>query len=199
MDIRTIISRIHSLPESSLEKLEESLTRVDRPKGFRLTETGKVESNVFFLSEGIARAYLPVDGKEVTFWIGAEGSTLMSMKSFVNGKAPKPDDLTGYEAVALENIAGSGYGKVRVKYNGLNYRFDAISVYHTDIESGEKVDIVTGEDELLFVQKKDEIYKVLDEEKTPVTKAETDITPEPKRKNDSFVSSEEINNNRKEE
>ncbi len=96
-------------------------------------------------------------------------------------------------------IAGSGYGKVRVKYNGLNYRFDAISVYHTDIESGEKVDIVTGEDELLFVQKKDEIYKVLDEEKTPATKAETDITPEPKRKNDSFVSSEEINNNRKEE
>ena len=115
------------------------------------------------------------------------------------GKAPKPDDLTGYEAVALENIAGSGYGKVRVKYNALNYRFDAISVYHTDIESGEKVDIVTGEDELLFVQKKDEIYKVLDEEKTPATKAETDITPEPERKNDSFVSSEEINNNRKEE
>lgn len=61
-----------------------------------------------------------------------------AVKSFVNGKAPKPDDLTGYEAVALENIAGSGYGKVRVKYNGLNYRFDAISVYHTDIESGRK-------------------------------------------------------------
>ena len=85
MDIRTIISRIHSLPESSLEKLEESLTRVDRPKGFRLTETGKVESNVFFLSE---------DGKEVTFWIGAEGSTLMSMKSFVN-------DEKGYETIEL--------------------------------------------------------------------------------------------------
>lgn len=43
---------------------------------------------------------------------------------------------------------------------------------------------------MLFVQKKDEIYKVLDEEKTPATKAETDITPEPERKNDSFVSSE---------
>lgn len=94
-----------------------------------------------------------------------------AVKSFVNGKAPKPDDLTGYEAVALENIAGSGYGKVRVKYNGLNYRFDAISVYHTDIESGEKVDIVTGEDELLFVQKKDEIYKVLDEEKNACNKS----------------------------
>ena len=77
-----------------MEKLEESLTRVDRPKGFRLTETGKVESNVCFLSEGIARAYLPVDGKEVTFWIGAEGSTLMSMKSFVN-------DEKGYETIEL--------------------------------------------------------------------------------------------------
>ena len=77
-----------------MEKLEESLTRVDRPKGFRLTETGKVESNVFFLSEGIARVYLPVDGKEVTFWIGAEGSTLMSMKSFVN-------DEKGYETIEL--------------------------------------------------------------------------------------------------
>lgn len=110
-----------------------------------------------------------------------------AVKRFVNGKAPKPDDLTGYEAVALENIGGNGYGKVRVKYEGISYRFDAISVYHTDIESGEKVDIVTGEDELLFVQKKDEIYKVLYEEKTPVTKSEGDNPSAPKRQNDSFV------------
>lgn len=124
-----------------------------------------------------------------------------AVKSFVNGKAPKPDDLTGYEAVALENIAGSGYGKVRVKYNGLNYRFDAISVYHTDIESGEKVDMVTGEDELLFVQKKDEIYKVFVEEKEPVNKAENDKHTEPKRQNDSFVRKKkaETNENQKEE
>ena len=122
-----------------------------------------------------------------------------AVKRFVNGKAPKPDDLTGYEATALENISGNGYGKVRVKYEGRSYRFDAVPVYHTDIEAGEKVDIITGEDELLFVQKKDEIYKVLDEEKTPLIKAEADITPEPKRKNDSFVSSKEINNDRKEE
>ena len=42
-----------------------------------------------------------------------------AVKSFVNGKAPKPDDLTGYEAVALENIAGAAT-EVQVKYNGLN-------------------------------------------------------------------------------
>lgn len=111
----------------------------------------------------------------------------LAVKRFVNGKAPKPDDLTGYEATALENIGGNGYGKVRVKYEGISYRFDAISVYHTDIEAGEKVDVVTGEDELLFVQKKDEIYKILDEEQTPATKSESDKTPSPKRQNDSFV------------
>lgn len=110
-----------------------------------------------------------------------------AVKRFVNGKAPKPDDLTGYEATALEKIGGNGYGKVRVKYEGISYRFDAISVYHTNIEAGEKVDVVTGEDELLFVQKKDEIYKILDEEQTPATKSESDKTPAPKRQNDSFV------------
>lgn len=110
-----------------------------------------------------------------------------AVKRFVNGRAPKPDGLTGYEAVALENISGNGYGKVRVKYEGISYRFDAISVYHTDIEAGEKVDIITGEDELLFIQKKDEIYKILDEEQTPATKSESDDPPAPKRQNDSFI------------
>ena len=114
-------------------------------------------------------------------------------KRFINGKAPKPDELTGYEATALENISGNGYGKVKVKCEGISYRFDAISVYHTDIEAGEKVDVITGEDELLFVQKKDEIYKVLDEEKTPVTKSESDDPPAPKRQNDSFVRTEKAN------
>ena len=124
-----------------------------------------------------------------------------AVKRFVNGKAPKPDDLTGYEATALENIGGNGYGKVKVKYEGISYRFDAISVYHTDIESGEKVDVVTGEDELLFVQKKDEIYKVFDEEIEPATKAESDKHTEPKRQNDSFVRKKkaETNENQKEE
>ena len=124
-----------------------------------------------------------------------------AVKRFVNGKAPKPDDLTGYEATALENIGGNGYGKVKVKYEGISYRFDAISVYHTDIESGEKVDVVTGEDELLFVQKKDEIYKVFDEEKEPENKAESDKHTEPKRQNDSFVRKKkaETNENQKEE
>ena len=112
-------------------------------------------------------------------------------KRFVNGKAPSPDDLTGYEAVALSDIDGDGYGKVIVRYNGRSYRFDAISVYHTDIKSGEKLDIVTGEDLLLFVQKKDEIYKVLEQpEESEVKEAKNEEAPAPKRENDRFERSD---------
>lgn len=94
MEIRTIIDHIYPLPQASWERFAGCLSRVSRPKGTLLIETGKVERNVFFLSEGIARAFYPVDGKEVTFWIGAEGSTLMSMKSFV-------DNERGYETIEL--------------------------------------------------------------------------------------------------
>lgn len=112
-------------------------------------------------------------------------------KRFINGKAPSPDDLTGYEAVALSDIYGDGYGKVKVRYNGRSYRFDAISVYHTDIKSGEKLDIVTGEDLLLFVQKKDEIYKVLEEPEVPEAKeTKKEEAPAPKRENDRFERSD---------
>lgn len=112
-------------------------------------------------------------------------------KRFINGKAPSPDDLTGYEAVALSDIDGDGYGKVKVRYNGRSYRFDAISIYHTDIKCGEKLDIVTGEDLLLFVQKKDEIYKVLEQPEEPeVKETEKEEAPAPKRENDRFERSD---------
>lgn len=94
MDIRTIISRIHPLPDPSWARLEGCLSEIRRPKGTQVIATGKVERSVFFLAQGIARAYFPVDGKEVTFWIGAEGSTLFSMKSLVAGEK-------GYETIEL--------------------------------------------------------------------------------------------------
>lgn len=112
-------------------------------------------------------------------------------KRFINGKAPSPDDLSGQEAIAVDDIDGDGYGKVKVRYNGRSYRFDAISVYHTDIKSGEKLDIVTGEDLLLFVQKKDEIYKVLEEpEVLEAKETKKEEAPAPKRENDRFERSD---------
>ena len=77
MDIHEIINRIYRMPEASADKVVKHLSKVTYPKGYHILEAGKTETNIFFIEKGIARAYIPVDGKEVTFWIGKEGSTIV--------------------------------------------------------------------------------------------------------------------------
>lgn len=79
------------------------------------------------------------------------------------GRAPSPDALTGFDAICLEDIKGDEYGRVKFTYNDRTYTRNCISAYHTDLKKNETVTIITGEDDLLFVQKKDEIYGVLNE------------------------------------
>ncbi len=82
------------MPETSADKLISCMSVVEYPKGFRILEAGKVETSVFFIGQGIARAYIPIDGREVTFWIGGEGTALVSLRSYVS-------DEYGYETVEL--------------------------------------------------------------------------------------------------
>ena len=94
MTIREIINRIYPIPETSLEKMEKCLSKETYPKGYKVLEAGKIETNIFFLETGIARVYISIDGKEITFWIGKEGDTIVSLKSYVN-------NLQGYETIEL--------------------------------------------------------------------------------------------------
>ena len=94
MDIREIIDLIYRMPESSAVRLAACMSSLSRPRGYCVLEAGRVEPNLFFIGRGIARACISADGKKVTFWIGAEGSALVSLKSYV-------DDEPGYETVEL--------------------------------------------------------------------------------------------------
>ena len=94
MDIKEIINQRYAMPDASLDRLRQCLTEVSYPKGFRVLESGKVEKNIFFIKQGIVRAYTSVDGKEITFWVGKEGATLVSMKGYVNNEP-------GYETMEL--------------------------------------------------------------------------------------------------
>lgn len=94
MDIKQIINLRYAMPDASLDRLRQCLSEVSYPKGFRVLESGKVEKNIFFIKKGIVRAYTSVGGKEITFWIGKEGATLVSMKGYVN-------DEPGYETMEL--------------------------------------------------------------------------------------------------
>lgn len=82
------------MPKASMELLSAYLSEVTYPKGYCLLEAEKTETNVYFLQKGIARAYAPVNGKEVTFWFGSEGATILSLKSYVCNKP-------GYETIEL--------------------------------------------------------------------------------------------------
>ena len=64
------------------------------PKGHILIREGKVERSLFFLEKGVARAYLTNDDRDVTFWFGAEGDVLLSLKSYFSNEP-------GYESIEL--------------------------------------------------------------------------------------------------
>ena len=105
MDIKEIINLRYAMPDASLDKLRQCLTEVSYPKGFRVLESGKVEKDIFFIKKGIVRAYTSVDGKDITFWVGKEGATLVSMKGYVN-------DEPGYETMELmEDLHIANWGR----------------------------------------------------------------------------------------
>lgn len=94
MELYDIINKIYAMPDESLKKLAECLTMIKRPKGYHVLEAEKTDTNIYLIGEGIARAYIPIDGKEITFWIGKEGASLFSLKSYVNNEC-------GYETIEL--------------------------------------------------------------------------------------------------
>ncbi len=94
MEIKDIINRRHVLPEDSLALLRRSMELVHYPKGHHVLEIGKIERDVYFISKGIVRAFTLVDGKEVTFWVGKEGATIVSMMGYVRNEP-------GYETMEL--------------------------------------------------------------------------------------------------
>lgn len=118
MDIKEIINQRYAMPDASLDRLQQCLTEVSYPKGFRVLECGKVEKDIFFIKQGIVRAYTSVDGKEITFWVGKEGATLVSMKGYVN-------DEPGYETMELmeDSVLYVLKGKIeRVVFGRLAHR-----------------------------------------------------------------------------
>lgn len=94
MNIDQILDNIYKLPEASKLMLKNSIEEVSFPKGHILLRTDKVERNIFFIKQGVVRAYAHTADNEITFWFGKEGDTVISMRSYVSNEK-------GYEEVAL--------------------------------------------------------------------------------------------------
>jgi CRP-like cAMP-binding protein len=94
MSIDQIIDTIFLLPNASKAILKENIAEVRYPKGYTLLRADKIETNIYFIKKGIARAFANAGDTEITFWFGREGDTVLSMKSYV-------DNQKGYENIEL--------------------------------------------------------------------------------------------------
>ena len=94
MDIDRIIDQIYPLPEESKGKLKSNIEEVYLKKGHLLMKANKIETDIYFIKKGIVRAYADSEDKEITFWFGKEGDTVISMGSYIENEK-------GYENIEL--------------------------------------------------------------------------------------------------
>lgn len=94
MNNDTILDGISPLPETSKQALKARMEAVSFPKGHLLMRADKVEPRIYFIKQGIVRAYSSHNGNEITFWFGTEGQAVISMKSYV-------ENQPGYEDIEL--------------------------------------------------------------------------------------------------
>lgn len=94
MIINQILDNIYPLSEESKQIIIKYIAEVSFPKGHILLRADRVEKNIYFIKQGIVRAYSKTGDSETTFWFGKEGDTVISMKSYVANKK-------GYEDIEL--------------------------------------------------------------------------------------------------
>lgn len=67
------------MPPSSLEAMVSCADEVEYPKHTLLFNEGHKANICYFIKSGIIRAYSHMDDKEITFWIGIEGDTVLPL------------------------------------------------------------------------------------------------------------------------
>ena len=81
--IQDCISEHVSISQGDLARIEEKFHHRSLKKGEFLLETGQLSREMAFISEGYIRIFSYADGKEITLWIGSNGSFVTSLSSFV--------------------------------------------------------------------------------------------------------------------
>lgn len=88
------IREVYPLPDEEIRVLLEHTEEVVLPKGSRVMTAGEVENYTYLIVSGLARGFFYQDGKDITIWFASVGMTLLSMNTYVYGKA-------GYENIEL--------------------------------------------------------------------------------------------------
>lgn len=107
----------NTFPGTLLDKLKPLMHEVNYPKETVFLDNAKVEQNLYIIKKGVVRAFINVDGKEVTIWLGMENDVVISMQGYVYGKK-------GYEVIEL--LEDSSLYQINQE--------QLMALYETDIE-----------------------------------------------------------------
>lgn len=103
MNIEAILDAIYTLNTNSKKLFIENIDEVSFKKGDFIFKSNRKEDFVYFVKKGIVRAYAQKDKNDVTFWFGSEGSTLISMKNYVE-RCGSYENIEALEDVILFRI-----------------------------------------------------------------------------------------------
>lgn len=113
MELPEILNRIYPLPETSMSKILTLAEEITVNKNVGIISPHTPSPYVYFVKTGIVRAYIIADGREITFWIGEEGTVALSLQSYINS-------TKGYEYIA----AVESSALYRVPSEGLHKLYD---------------------------------------------------------------------------
>jgi len=94
MNLNDILDNIYVLPKASKLIFTSFIEEVHFSKGHILLRADKVEEQIYFIKKGIVRAFTQTENQDVTFWFGAEGFVVISMRSYISNQQ-------GYEDIEL--------------------------------------------------------------------------------------------------
>jgi CRP-like cAMP-binding protein len=94
------VKSISPLTNEAQYAIQECFRELVVPKNDFLLTEGKTCKHLYFLSQGAARGYYTLDGKEITHWFAFENDFVTSMHSFITGE-PSVENMQMLEGSIL--------------------------------------------------------------------------------------------------
>lgn len=103
MEIATILNGIYALPADSLHRFLSLVEERLYPKGAHLYRQDARSSHIYFVKQGLVRAYAQRGTRQITFWFGTDGDLAFPIES-VTGGATEYASIDVLEDTAIYEI-----------------------------------------------------------------------------------------------
>lgn len=149
------------LSEEEETLLRQTVRTLHFPKGTAVIEEGKIDDSIYFIRQGVWRAYIERDGEQQTLWFAVPDELILSSWGYIKGLPSRFTISSSSDSIALE-LKKSTFMKLSESspevMNWLNSHFVDILLSGDDL----LVDISSPKAEkryLAFMKKMPEIFQ----------------------------------------